>query len=368
MKTHSPENERIKRQYFTYLKEAKRYSESSLDGVAKALHGFEAYTKFREFRDFHIGQAVGFKRHLAEQVSFRTKERLSKATLYSTLMALRNFFHRLAGRPGYRSRLSYSDADYFNLSEKETRIAKAHRDQRVPTIAQIEHVIQAMPANSDIERRNRALIAFTLVTGARDSAVASFKLKHIDIAAGKVIQDAREVRTKFSKSFTTVFFPVGDHVRQIVVDWVGYLMKDKLWGLDDPVFPATRVVVRAGRQFEASGLDRKHWSNTTPIRAIFREAFTRAGLPYFNPHSFRKTLAQLGEKLCRTPEEFKAWSQNLGHEKVLTTFSSYGEVAAERQTDIIRQLAQPIDPDSQFDEILKQLVRATKQPTREPHS
>jgi integrase/recombinase XerD len=198
------------------------------------------------------------------------------------------------------------------------------------------------------------------VTGARDSAVASFKLKHIDIAAGKVIQDAREVRTKFSKSFTTVFFPVGDHVRQIVVDWVGYLMKDKLWGLDDPVFPATRVVVGAGRQFEASGLDRKHWSNTTPIRAIFREAFTRAGLPYFNPHSFRKTLAQLGEKLCRTPEEFKAWSQNLGHEKVLTTFSSYGEVAAERQTDIIRRLAQPIDPDSQFDEILKQLVRATK--------
>jgi integrase/recombinase XerD len=77
----------------------------------------------------------------------------------------------------------------------------------VPTIAQIEHVIQAMPANSDIERRNRALIAFALVTGARDSAIASFKLKHIDIAAGKVIQDAREVRTKFSKSFTTVFFP-----------------------------------------------------------------------------------------------------------------------------------------------------------------
>jgi integrase/recombinase XerD len=88
--THSPENERIKHQYFTYLNEAKRYSESSLDGIAMALHGFEVYTKFRDFRDFHIGQAVGFKRHLAEQVSRRTKERLSKATLYSTLMALRN--------------------------------------------------------------------------------------------------------------------------------------------------------------------------------------------------------------------------------------------------------------------------------------
>src|SRR5262249_4690766 len=154
---------------------------------------------------------------------FRTKERLSKATLYSTVMALRNFFHWLADRPGYRSRLSYSDADYFNLSEKKTRIAKAHRDQRGPQIGQIEQAIDNMPANSDIERRNRALIAFILLTGARDSAVASFRLKHVDIAAGKVIQDAREVRTKYSKSFTTIFFPVGNHVRQILSDWIEYL-------------------------------------------------------------------------------------------------------------------------------------------------
>jgi hypothetical protein len=30
---------------------------------------------------------------------------------------------------------------------------------------------------------------------------------------------------------------------------------------------------------------------------------TAAGLPCFNPHSFRKTL-QFGERICRTPEEF----------------------------------------------------------------
>ena len=73
---------------------------------------------------------------------------------------------------------------------------------------------------------------------------------------------------------------------------------------------------------------------------------------HFYTVHFRKTLAQLGEKLCRTPEEFKGWSKNLGHEKVLTTFASYGEVAAERQREIIRELAQPIDPDPQFAEIV----------------
>jgi len=42
-----------------------------------------------------------------------------------------------------------------------------------------------------------------------------------------------------------------------------------------------------------------------------------------------------------TPEDFKAWSQNLGHEKVLTTFLSYREVAYQRQGEIIRDLTNP---------------------------
>src|SRR5215475_10760237 len=103
-----------------------------------------------------------------------------------------------------------------------------------------------MPATIDIERRDRALVAFTILTGARDGAIASFKLRHIDIVEGRIDQDAREVRTKFSKSFVTTFFPVGDEIRAAVVDWVNFLRRDKLWGLDDPLFPATMVAVGDG--------------------------------------------------------------------------------------------------------------------------
>ncbi len=158
---------------------------------------------------------------------------------------------------------------------------------------QIKHVISTMPADTEIERRNRALIAFTLLTGARDRAIASMKLKHVDLIAGCVNQDAREVKTKFSKTFNTYFFPVGEEVHEIVAEWVSYLRDEKLWGNDDPLFPATRIELGASRQFEAVGLDRKHWSTASPIRTIFREAFTAAGLPYFNPHSFRNTLVQV---------------------------------------------------------------------------
>ena len=270
----------------------------------------------------------------------RTSEPLSAATHYSTLSNLKAFFKWLADKPGYKSRISHADAEYFNLSEKETRIATAHRERQAPTIEQILHVLESMPAQSDIERRNRALIAFILLTGARDGATASFKLKHIDLVAGKIEQDAREVNTKRSKTFTTCFFPVGDDVRGIVVDWVNFLQKEKLWSNDDPLFPATEIGNGADQKFEVVGLARKHWSNATPIRTIFKTAFAQAGLPYFNPHGFRKTLVQLGQRICQTPEQFKAWSQNLGHDSPLTTFTSYGKVAPSRQLEIIGALGQ----------------------------
>jgi hypothetical protein len=131
MTHHNSANERIKRQYFTYLADALGHSEQTIDAVAKAISRFEAYTRYKDFKRFHIEQAKAFKRDLADQRSQRSGEPLSKATLYATLTALKRFFVWLAGQPGYKSRISYSDAEYFNLSAKETRIAKATRPARV---------------------------------------------------------------------------------------------------------------------------------------------------------------------------------------------------------------------------------------------
>jgi len=345
MSKHNAENERIKRAYFTHLKAARGLSEASIDSVAKAIHRFESSTGFRSFKKFHVEQAIAFRRRLDEAVAARTQMPLSKATMLQTLNAIRAFILWLAEQPGYRSRIRYSDADYFRLSEKDMRIAKAPQQRQIPTPEQIESLLSAMPAGTDIEQRNRALIAFTWLTGVRDGALASLKVKHVNLAEAKVDQDPREVKTKNSKAIVTTFFPIGGPARQIVEDWIEFLVKECLWGRDDPLFPATLIEHSSDRQFRASGLARKHWSSAAPIRAIFKDAFQAAGLPVFNPHSFRHTLAILGESICKTPEQFKAWSQNLGHEQVLTTFTSYGAVSAHRQADIIKSLVnQPGKP------------------------
>lgn len=334
----NPANERIKRVYFNYLREARRRNDASIDGVAKAISRFEEATAARDFGRFHREQAVAFKRQLDRQAGARSGERLSRATVHSTLSALRGFFIWLADQKGYKRRLSYSDADYFNLSEKEVRIAQAVREKPAPTVEQIEHVLSVMPATTEIELRNRALIAFTLLTGARDGALASLKLKHVDLDRQLVVLDAREVKTKFSKTFTTWFFPVSVQASEIVNDWVTYLRTVQRMGDADPLFPATHVAPGADGGFAAAGLERKHWAGAEPIRRIFRESFTAAGLSYFRPHSIRDTLALIGERTCLTIEDFKAWSQNLGHERMLTTLTSYGRVPAHRQAELIRSL------------------------------
>ena len=95
---------------------------------------------------------------------------------------------------------------------------------------QVKYVISKMPVDAEIERRNRALIAFTLLTGARDSAIASIKLKHVDLITGCVNQDAREVNTKFSKTFRTYFFPVGEEICSIVSEWVLFRSEERRVG------------------------------------------------------------------------------------------------------------------------------------------
>jgi integrase len=340
MAKHNAANERIKNDYFKLLKEARGYDEASIDAVAASIDRFEIYTKRRGFERFHVEQAIGFKSWLKEQRSKQTGRPLSKATLGSTMRYLREFFLWLSGQPGYRSRIRFGDTAYFRISEKDSRAAATANDRPVPTLDQINKALRELPAETVIQRRDRAVFAFTILTGARDDAAASLRMKDVDLVQRMVFQDPRAVRTKASKGIWTWFFPVGSLPEEIVRQWVTELRGDHAWGDDEPLFPATRTGLNEARQFTVLGIARSSWSTAEPIRKIFRSAFERAGLPYFNPHSFRKTLARLGEKLCKTPEEFKAWSQNLGHEQVSTTLTSYGAVDRHRQAEIILGLGQ----------------------------
>ncbi len=335
-----PENEKAKRNYLQFLRDVKGRDETSIDQAAKALERFDDYNRRCDFGKFHIQQARGFKAHLMAQRNVRTGEPLSASTVVSTLGMLKALFIWLSGEAGY-SRVKQADAEYFTPPDNLARVAPARRHKPCASLKQIRAVLDAMPTATEIERRDRTLVAFTILTGARDRAIVSFRLRDIDLEQELLEQDARHARTKGAKTFTTWFFPVGADTQKVVADWVTFLRTEKGFGPEDPIFPKTHVGNGPDTHFSPDGLERAPWANANPVRAIFKEAFAVANLPYFNPHSFRNTLVQLAYELKLTAEQFKAWSQNLGHDDCLTTFSSYGTLPPHRQAEIIRGLANP---------------------------
>jgi integrase len=338
MRKHHPKNERIKRQYFIWLQEAKRLAPHSIDQSAAAIALFEASTNYKDFAAFHIEQARNFKKQQSDMINQNTGKPLAKATIKSRFDALKAFWLWLADQSGYRSKIKHSDSEYFNISTNDAAIATAKRAKHAPELEQVQFVLNGMKAETPFEKRARAIIAFTVLTGARDDAIASMSLSHVNLKDRVVFQDARDVRTKFRKTFNTWFFPVGGQAEAIVSEWVHYLQTECQFSASDPLFPSTLMGLDANGKLGAIGFKREHWKNADAIRKVFKDAFSRARLPACKPHSIRDTLTQFGQKICKTPEEYKAWSQNLGHEGVLVTFTSYGQVASKRQAEIILNL------------------------------
>lgn len=339
MRKHNPENERIKREYLHWMRDAQGRSEATVDQAAAALARYEADIGYKPFKSFNRDQAMAFKRRLIETASPTTGNPLSKASVCGTLKPIRAFFEWLSREPGYRRDVRFADAAYLNPNTNDLRAATAARTRPAPSLEQVHHVIATMPGDTVLERRDRAVVALILLTGARDAAVASLKVKHVDLSRGRVFQDAREVRTKGSKTFSTVFFPVGGDAEEVVRAWVQELTVVHLFGPDDPLFPRTVMGLDADGHFIATGIERTHWTSAEPIRAIFRRAFAEAGLPYYNPHALRQTLTRLAYSLELSPRELKAWSLSLGHSSVMTTLSSYGHLNEDEQAETMAQVA-----------------------------
>jgi site-specific recombinase XerD len=337
----NPKNERIKRRYLRHMQEARGLAASTIDNALRAIAEYERFTGCRDFGKFRSGDAVAYKKFLLSDGGKRAAELSNRSTVHGKLQPLQRFFRWLAEQDGYRTKVRFSDVDYFNLSNRDIQIARDYPGKPSPTLEQVQHVIRSMPAKTDIQKRDRAVVCCILLSGSRVRAATTLKLKHVRIDRRGIDFDARDVRTKFSKSFRVTFFPVGEDIREMFLAYVDFLRCDLMWNDDDPLFPCTRQGVGEACHFHTLGLARKHWATADPIRQIFRRAFAGVSLPYYCPHSIRRTLALLGERFCRTPEEFKAWSQNLGHDGVLTTFKHYGPVPFIRQDHIIPQIGAP---------------------------
>ena len=338
MTEYNPLNERLKKQYEDTLLHENYRDPRTADAVWKAINLFENFTGRNNLTSFDMEQAKEFKRWLVKQQNAKG-ELLSLSTVRSTLKILRDFFGWLSIHPQYIRKIDARAAGYLRLSNNEERAGRATKELPVPSVEEVHKVLEAMPHGTEIEKRDRAIIAFMSFTGVRDAALISLKMKDVDRIKKEVCQDPKHVNTKNRKAISTFFMPFDPLWYDITMEWLDYAEFELGFKPNDPLFPKPAVVCNpATLQFEVTGLSREHWANATPVRLIFKEGFTLAGLPYYNPHSFRKMLIIWAMENC-TQMEFKAISQNIGHEHAITTYNSYGKLNDHKRGSVIRAIS-----------------------------
>lgn len=291
------ENERIKWAYAMYLRDAKGQDQKTIDKALAAIRRFEDSTKVKPFKKFHRMQATAFKDHLARGKNVHTGKPLGITTIDSTLRQVQAFFFWLASEQGYKKAVTYADVEYFNNTMKAARVAHAKREIPFPSMEQCTHAFQAMPNYTEFEKRDKALFAFFMLTGARDGAVASLKLKHVNIETEQLFQDGREVNTKNAKTFRCQFFPVDPSYLSCFADWMTFLRTEKMFGPTDALFPKAKIAVVHGQGFQNVGLDRVGYGSSAKLNEIIRTAFSRVQMSEFTPHGFPKNLDPLKETL-----------------------------------------------------------------------
>jgi len=334
------QNEKMKRKFFELCKEADGYSDKTLKVIESSIWKYEEYTKQEDFKKFNSETAKGFKKWLSTKKNAITKQPLSLTSQYKILRHVNKFFYWLVMQPGYKSKVKMDDVNYLKLSKAESRMATS---PKLPNFPSINYILRlcSFEVKDDIDRRDRAMIAFTALSGMRDLAIISLPLGCFDALTLLVDQNPNKgVQTKFSKTIYTTLFKFDDKLLGYVLDWVKYLKEEKLFSENNPIFPATNIELKSETEqsFVSNGITKNFWKNAGPMRKVFKNRSEQMKLEYFSPHRFRHFTINYSNKFAHGAEEMKAISQNVGHERLSTTFTSYGSIDEYRVSDLISQM------------------------------
>lgn len=353
-------NEKIKRKYFKWLQDAEGYSMATVESIEKAIWDYESFSKDDDYAHFNDKSAKDFKKWLSEK-KLKSGEIISLQTQYDRLRHLKKFFTWLSGQAGYKSKINVYDTSYLRLDKKLAKIATAPKveEDDYPTLEFVKKLCKSIEVKNEIDLRDRALIAFTLLSGMRDHAIITLPFGCFNPETLEVKQDPRKgVHTKFSKTIVSVLFQFDEELLGYVLEWFNFLKVDKVFGLKDPLFPATRVEQMSETEyiFEAKGVEPVFWRSTSTMRKIFEERTKNANLEYFSPHKYRHSATRLATDNCKSAEQIKAVSQNLGHEHVGTTLLTYGRLHNHRVKEVVTELNFKKNKEEEIREQIKKLA------------
>lgn len=308
-------------------------SEKTIEQIRRAIESYEDCTGHKDFRLFNMKYAI-------EYINYIKTKSLSLNTRRSYLRNLKDFFEWLSDKPSYKSKIKQEDIDLLSISNNETNQIARKINLDYPTFEQAKQIVESIEIKNEIDKRDKAMISFAILTGIRVSALMTITLGSIDIDKMMVHQFVREgVQTKFRKDIIPRIFNFDDNLVRYFLDWYYYLKKEKLFGNEEPLFQKSKQLQNEDNLcFNYNSISNEFWQSNSAIREIFVQRAKNANIKPFSPHKYRHLSIKLTFDKCQNAKEIKAVSQHFGHKDVSTTIQVYGNYRPDELIDILNDI------------------------------
>ncbi len=260
-----------KEEYLAYLK-GKEYSHHTITAYKKIISEFSEFFSYID----------SIKDITPKDISvwLENKKKLSPRTVALHLSIMRNFFHYLVKRE-----IIFSNVfDVFGMPKAQ---------KKIPTTVSVQEMLdllQNMPKNTVLERRNHCMLMMMYATGIRSEELCSLKLDNVFIR-----QNTIKIIGKGKKERIVPIIPI---IMSSIKEWlVDRKQLDK--GLSDTLF-----LSKNGKAL-----------TTAMIRAIVKKESQR-NAQYIHPHAFRYTFAT---HLLDRDVSIRYIQDLLGHASLSTT-------------------------------------------------
>lgn len=325
---YSSENDRIIHKWQRY---AGRYDEKTIVKHLAAIRYFEQFLSGKSFNKLRTEDFEAVRDDLKRRANVTADDRMSASSIKHTISYLGSFFDWLIGQEGFR-RLPRDFRGYLAVPKAVIARSAQKKQKYFPSIEEAEQHLLAMPSNSLAEMRSRAIFALAFLGALRADAIASLRLRHIQIAQRLIIQDGAVSRTKAGKSITIFWFPIAKTFEEIVVAWIKRL---RMLGFQDTdaLFPDTKWLKHKTDQAKQIPV----MSTPYAVSEAFRVASRDLTVPY-TPHAAKHTIGAERDARPLTHQQRKAWSLNMGHETEQITERHYGTMTEDQRFEVMENI------------------------------
>lgn len=330
-------NENIEIKYNKYLTKGKieKIKPSTAKEKIRSVRLYEKCFKYEDFNLFDEQHGMDFYDYLRQNDRLGVKARIKHLTNVKEFF---EWYYKVFCRINTHKHPEIENAlNTLEPTNEDIRLSRRITYVDYPTDEEIQKLM-GLPIENIVDRRNRALLAYILLTGARIEAVATITIDLIDMDKQLVKQDPLEgTHTKLDKLIYTRFMILDPRYLDYLTEWIDYV-KSKISDEKALLFPKVNNYA-SGIKITNEKVD------STRYNEIIKKMCDKAQIKDYHPHAFRHYVVNKGLQVAHTGKELKALSQNVGHWEIETILEQYANMPPEIYSNVIGNMFENKRPD-----------------------